>query len=211
MASRPAVLCARGPSSGGGGVVTLVHASLQNKSQVREHAQELIRNVRIELTRGAVLVAVNLHLRPALPTVRRRAVTADASAFLRTPGASVKIVARDLDNAQGPRGGGWLSKAPSPKGALAGFRAPYQPGDPTNVVWLVGRPSKRDLDWVLVGPETPCVRADKVLVPGRNTQRIVQCDLVIAERVFAAADPSYRRIQWSQLRPQQQAPVAAAG
>ena len=34
----------------------------------------------------------------------------------------------------------------SPKGPLAGFRAPYRLGDPTNVVGLVGRPSERELD-----------------------------------------------------------------
>ena len=61
-----------------------------------------------------------------------------------------------------------------------------------------------------MGPETPCVGADKVLLPGLSTQRMVQCDLVFAERVFAAADPSCRRFRWSQLGPERQAPAAAA-
>ena len=166
--------------------------------------------MRIEPTRGAVLAAVNLHLPPALPAARRRAVISSTSAFLHTAGAGVKIVASDLNRAQGPRGGGWLSKALGPKGPLAGFRAPYRLGDPTNVVRLVGRPSERELDWVLVGPETPCVGADKVLLPGLGTHRMVQCDLVFADRVFAAADPSCRRFRWSQLRPEQQARAAPA-
>ena len=122
----------------------------------------------------------------------------------------VKIVAGDLNKAQGPRGGGWLSTALSPKGLLAGFRAPCRLGDPTNVVRLVGRPSERELDWVLVGLETPCVGADKVLLPGRSTHRMVQCDLVFAERVFEAANLSCRRFRLSQLRLEQQATTVAA-
>ena len=80
--------------------------------------------MRIEPTRGAVLAAVNLHLPPALPPPRWRAVISSTSAFLHTAGASVKIVAGDLNKAQGPQGGGWLSKALGPKGLLAGFWAP---------------------------------------------------------------------------------------
>ena len=186
-----------------------MHGRLLNGSQVREHAQEHSLNVRIEPARGAVLAAVNLHLPPALPAVRRRTVISDASAFLHT-WASVNIVAGDLNKAQGPRGGGWLSKVLSPKGPLTGFRGPYRLGEPTNVVWLVGRPSERELDWVLVGPETPGVGVDKVLLPGLSTHRMVQCDLVLADFVFAAADPSCRRFRSSQLRPEQQAPAAPA-
>ena len=61
-------------------------------------------------------------------------------------GASVKIEAGNLNKAQGPRRGGWLSKALSPKGPLAWFRAPYRLGDPTKLVSLVRRPSERELD-----------------------------------------------------------------
>ena len=199
-----------GPLFPGAGLVTLVHARLLNGSQVPEHAQEHSLGVRIEPARGAVLAAVNLHLPPALPAARRRAVVSSASAFLHTAGASVKVVAGDLNKAQGPRGGGWLSKALGPKGPLAGFRAPYRQGNPTNVVWLAGRPSERELDWVLVGPKTPCVGADKVLLPGLSTHRMVQCDPEFGDRVFAAADPSCRHFRLSQLRPEQQAPAAAA-
>ena len=180
--------CAWGPSSQGGGLVTLVHACLLNGSQVREHAQEHSLSVRIEPARGAMLAAVNLHLPRALPAARRKAVISSASAILHMAGASVTVVAGDLNKAQGPRGGGCVSKALGPKGPLARFRAPYRLGDPTNVVWLVGRPSERELDWVLVGPETLCVGVDKVLLPGLSTHRMVQCDLVFADRVFAAVD-----------------------
>ena len=166
--------------------------------------------MRIEPARGGVLAAVNLHLPPALPAAHRRAVISSASAFLHTAGACVKVVAGNLNKAQGPRGGGWLSKALGLRGPLAGSPAPYRLGDATNMVWLVGRPSERELDWVLVSPKTPCVGADKVLLPGLSTHRMVQCGLVFTDRVFAAADPSYRRFRWSQLRPEQQAPAAAA-
>ena len=199
-----------GPLFPGGGLVTLVPARLLNGSQVPEHAQQHSLCVRIEPARGAVLAAVTLHVPPPLPTARRRAVITETSTFLHTAGASVKIVPANLNKAQGPRGGGWLSNALGPKGPLAGFRTTYQLGDPTNVVRLVGRPSERDLDWVLVGPETPCVGADKVLLPGLSTHRMMHCDLVFADRIFAAADPSCRCFRWSQVRPEQHAPAAAA-
>ena len=139
LARLPYRVCV-GPIFRGGGGVTLVHTHLLSWSQVREHAQKHSLCVCAEPARGAVLGAVNMHLPPALPAALRQAIVGDASAFLRTAGASGKIVAGDPNNAQGPRGGGWLSKALGPKGPLAGFRAQYQPGDPTNVVWQVGRP-----------------------------------------------------------------------
>ena len=37
----------------------------------------------------------------------------------------------------------------------------------------------------LVGPETPCVGAEEVPLPGFSTHRMVQCDLGFAERIFA--------------------------
>ena len=122
-----------------------MHGRLPNGSQVRKHALEQSLYVRVEPARGAVLAAVNMHLLPTLPAGQRQAVVGDASAFLCTARASVKIVAGNLNKAQGPRGGGWLSKALGRKGPPAGFRALYRPGDPTNVVWQVGRPSKREL------------------------------------------------------------------
>ena len=39
---------------------------------------------------------------------------------------------------------------------------------------------------------------------------MVQCDPGFVERTFAAADPSCRCFRWSQLRPEQRAPAAAA-
>ena len=74
----------------------------------------------------------------------------------------------------------------------------------------LGRPSQRELNWVLVGPKTTCVGAEKVLLPRLSTHLMVQCDLGFAERVFAAADPSCSPFRRSQLRPEQQAPAAAA-
>ena len=156
-----------------GGLVTLVHARLLGSSQVREHAKDHNLGVRVEPAWGAVLATVYLHLPPALPAARRRTVVGDVVAFLRTVGASIKVVAGDLNKAPGPRGGGWLSKALGPKGPLAGFRAPYRQGDLTIVAWQVGRPSERQLDWILVGPETPCIGAEKVLLPGLSTHRML--------------------------------------
>ena len=91
--------------------------------------------MRVEPAHGAVRTGVNLHLPPALPAARRRTAVGDASAFQRTVGASIKVVAGDLNKSPGLRKGGWLSWALGPKGPLAGFRAAHRPGDPTNVVW----------------------------------------------------------------------------
>ena len=62
--------------------------------------------VRVEPARGAVLWTVNLHLLLNLPANQRPTVVGDTSAFLRTAGASIKVVAVDLNKAQGPCGGG---------------------------------------------------------------------------------------------------------
>ena len=136
VAVRLAVPRVRGASfqGGGGGLVTLPHARLLNGSQVHEHSQEHSLCVRVEPARGALVTAVNLHLPPALPAARRRAVGGDASTFVHMARASVKIVAGDFKKAQRLCSGRWLSKALGPKGPLAGFRAPYRPGDPMNVV-----------------------------------------------------------------------------
>ena len=60
------------------------------------------------------------------------------------------------------------------------------------------------------GPGHPVLGADKILLPGLGSHRMVQCYPVFADRVFAAADMSCRRFRWSQIRPEQQAPAAAA-
>ena len=105
-----------------------MHACLLNGSHACEDAQVQSRCVRVEPAKGAVPAAINLHLPPALPSARRRSVVGDASALLRTAGASVNVVAGDLNKAQGPRGGGWLSKTLGPKGPLAGFWSPIPAG-----------------------------------------------------------------------------------
>ena len=94
-----------GPLFQGGGLVTRMHTRLLNGSQVATWPKSTA-SVCVEPATGAVLAAVDMHLPPALPTAQRRAVVGDASAFLRTAGASVQIVAGDLSKAQGPRGVG---------------------------------------------------------------------------------------------------------
>ena len=121
MAGRATVLCVHGAPLPGRGPGYPGAFRLLGGSQVREHAQEHSLYVRVEPARVTVLTTVNLHLPPALPSARRRTVVGDGSAFVRTAGASVKVVASDLNKAPGPRGGGWLSKALGPTGPLAGF------------------------------------------------------------------------------------------
>ena len=101
-----------------------MHARMLNGSQVCEHSQDHSLCVRVEPAKGALLAPISLHLPLALPAARRRPVVGDASAFLSTAGASVKIVAGDLNKAQGRTGRGGDSKAMGQKRPLAGFRAP---------------------------------------------------------------------------------------
>ena len=68
--------------------------------------------MRLEPVRDAVLATVNLHLPPTMPAARRRTVVGDASAVMRTAGASVKVMAGDLNKAQGPRAEGNGSSRP---------------------------------------------------------------------------------------------------
>ena len=87
--------------------------------------------MRVEPAQGAVLAAVQLHLPPALPAVRRTCVVGDASAFLRTARASLKMVAGHLNKAPAGEAGTprpWARKAPWP-GSV-----PRNGRDPTNVV-----------------------------------------------------------------------------
>ena len=48
-----------------------------------------------------------------------------------------------------------------------------------------------------MGPKTPCMGAEKFLLPFLSTDRMVQYNLGFAERIFVAADPSCRRFRRS--------------
>ena len=126
----------------GGGLVTLLHAGLLNGSQVREHAQEHSLSVRIEPALGAVLAAVNLHLPPALPAVRRRAVIGDVSVFLHTAGASVKTVASYLNKAQGPPRGRLALQGYVPERPAGRVPSPVPAGRPDEPGLASGAPLK---------------------------------------------------------------------
>ena len=72
---------------------------------------------------------------------------------------------------------GWVAlQGPRSQGPFVRVPRPFRPGDPTNVVRQVPPPppSERELDWVLIGPETPCVLAEKVVLSGLNTHQMVQ-------------------------------------
>ena len=129
----------------------------------------------VDPARGVLIATVNLHLPPSQPANRRRAVLSDAAVFPRT-GAGICLLDGDLNIPLGLHRGCWFSKAMSAKGLWVVFRNPYLPGQPTNMVWQVGRPSKRGFRWVLLSTETPCGGAEQQLLPGLSTHLMLECD-----------------------------------
>ena len=60
-----------------GGMVTVLFACLLDGFRAREQAHKHSLNVRVEPGRGSVLATINLHLPPALPAFRRKAIIRD--------------------------------------------------------------------------------------------------------------------------------------
>jgi hypothetical protein len=74
---------------------------------------------------------------------------------------------------------------------------------PTNVVTTTRGVSRRELDWVLVGPQTPCTDCEKTLLPGMSTHAVLQCDLNLPLCLLTPLDPSGRQFRFSQATPPQ--------
>ena len=78
----------------------------------------------------------------------------------------------------------------SPTGIWRVYRSPYPPGEATNLVRAAGSRSAREIDWVVVNADTPCVACVKVLLPGLCTHLGVLCSLTMAGGALRVADPS---------------------
>ena len=118
-----------GPLFAGGDLAIVLHQRFISGTQVKTHPQEHCMCVKVVPAWGVSVATFNVHLPLLLPASYRCTVVSNVAAFLKTTGTS-----------------GWLSKAPSAKGPWTGFRSPYLPGQPTNVVWQLGRPSESELD-----------------------------------------------------------------
>jgi hypothetical protein len=147
------------------------------------------------------LTVVNLHLPPSLPVSDRRTICGDVAGILKDAPAGAQLICGDLNEWPRSQGGGWLSKALQPSGVWSGFRSPYPPGDATNHVHSRRGTSARELDWVLIGPNTPCTACHKALLPGLSTHVTLQVDLVIPTARISAADPSGRQFRYRSALP----------
>ena len=55
----------------------------------------------------------------------------------------------------------------------------YPPGEPTNIVVSRTRTSRRELDWIPVGLQSPVSACRKALLPGPNTHLVVACEFTV--------------------------------
>ncbi len=108
----------------------------------------------------------------------------------------MKLVCGDLNDGRPPARSAWLGRCLSESGIWRGYRSPYPPGDPTNLVAVPGGRSARELDWVLVSADTPCVDCVKVLLPGLSTHLAVVCDLRVPEAALRVRDPTGRQFRF---------------
>ena len=146
---------------------------------------------KIPLGNSHVCTIANLHLPPSLSHPDRRSIRSSVATLLCRPRSQVRIICGDLNEHLRPNGGGWLSKALSPTGIWAGYRSPCPPGAGTNHV----RASSRELDWILISPDTPCLACSKTLLPGLSTHSALQVDLTIPYASIARLDPCGRQFR----------------
>ena len=108
----------------------------------------------------------------------------------------MKLICGDLNDGRPPARSAWLGRCLSATGIWRGYRSPYPPGDPTNLVAVPGGRSARELDWVLVSADTPCVDCAKVLLPGLSSHLAVVCDLRVPEAALRVRDPTGRQFRF---------------
>ena len=198
-----------GAARRGGGLAPLVHhhllgvdGSLVTVSPA--HGCLLVATItQVQITSLAIL---NLHLPPALTCLERMSICAEAVGCVDTRTGSIGILCGDL-NVGMQRS--WLGTALKPRGVWAGWRCPYRPGLATNIVLRPTGLSSTEIDWVLVGPTTPCTRASRVSLPGLSTHRAVQCDLILAIAGTGPLDPTGRRFIVSRVPTDRHAQVGA--
>ena len=94
-------------------------------------------------------------------------------------------------------------RPPSPRPTHAGScgHCPYPTGQATNIV--PGGPrgsSEKEIDWVLVSPDTAVVSANRVLLPGLCTHLALMVDLELSIAALRPIDPCGRRFRFERAR-----------
>lgn len=189
-----------GPPSRGGGLATLTHR--QRLRPVRPAAPHLA-NLHLLIIQVAVknqftITIANMHLPPSLPARVRRAICANAATRLTAAPAGARIICGDLNDTQIPGDSQWLHRTLSPHNLWWGYRSPYPMGTPTNLVPTAHGMSRKEIDWLLISMDTPCVSCEKQLLPGLSTHLCLQCDLFIPAASFVPLDPTGRQFRFQQ-------------
>ena len=55
----------------------------------------------------------------------------------------------------------------------------YPPGEPKNIAVPRTRTSRRELDWILVGPQSPVSACRKALLARLSTHLVVACEFTV--------------------------------
>ena len=181
----------------GGGLVTLVHHRLLAGGRpVRvplQQAHALI--VSFPLATNAQLSIANLHLPPSLSGPDRRAVCIDSAALLLAAPPGARLLLGDLNDTLHP-GSLWLRGALATGGCWAGWSCPYTTSQPTNIVHTRRGVSHKEIDWVLLSPDTVCRAAAAAVLPGLSSHSAVQVDLYLSALALRPSDPCGRRLRY---------------
>ena len=160
-----------GVFSRGGGLVTLLHHTFLGFSLrargPRLSSTEGLLVCDCSLRDGSHLVLANVYLRPRQPWGEWEAVLSCIRSFGHLPSRPALIVGRDFNEVLGsPRKRGRVGRALHLTGGWSFLHVPYVLGEFTNLVSRGGRVSKSEIDYILLGKETPFLVEGKGVLPG---------------------------------------------
>ena len=177
-----------------GGLVTLIHFRCIHgkKHSCKPYRHSLC--LTIDLNPQLSLTIINTHFPPAIPHGIRKQHLNDSEAFLKTARAGIKLIQGDFNATLSPFSTGWLPAAL--RHQWLGFTCRYPLGDPTNITVTNHTHSAREIDWLLVSADTPCVSCIKDLIPGLSTHRTLVCDLVMDGDLIVPRDSTQKQFDF---------------
>ena len=181
-----------GPHVPGGGLAILVHARLKTRQAVQKDLMDNAISIALPVSDKVPVIISNVHFPPGMPALQRRLCMLQTSAFhARHPGG-IKLVLGVMNADFADASGNWLRKACEDNRYWGGYTHMYPPGEPTNIVVSRTRTSRRELDWILVGPQSPVSACRKALLLGLGTHLVVACEFTVRSEYLAQANPAGR-------------------